>query len=164
AVSAGSGSGTVSGAGMYDVETVVTLVATADPGSRFAGWSGDACSGVGPCTLTMTMDVTATATFVRQYTLTAVSGGAGSGTVSGAGVCGLGAVVTLVASADPGSRFAGWSGGCRGTGPCSFTLAADATVIATFTTIQPATIVTAPGAGMSVLVQSFRRDGSPADS
>jgi len=44
-----------------------------------------------------------------------------------------GSALTLEASADPGSTFAGWDGGgCDGTGPCELTLDADTTLTATF--------------------------------
>jgi List-Bact-rpt repeat protein/putative Ig domain-containing protein len=42
--------------------TVVTLYATPDAGSAFAGWSG-ACTGTGTCTLTMNAAKSVTATF-----------------------------------------------------------------------------------------------------
>jgi hypothetical protein len=38
----------------------VVLTATAHPGSRFAGWSGSGCSGIGTCTVYGTSTVTAT--------------------------------------------------------------------------------------------------------
>ncbi|HTV02967.1 MAG TPA: DUF5719 family protein, partial [Luteitalea sp.] len=43
--------------------TSVTLAATASSGSRFAGWSGGGCSGVGSCTVTLAAALTVTATF-----------------------------------------------------------------------------------------------------
>jgi CSLREA domain-containing protein/uncharacterized repeat protein (TIGR02543 family) len=47
----------------YDEDTPVTLTATPDAGSVFAGWSGD-CSGTNPTTtVTMDADKTCTATF-----------------------------------------------------------------------------------------------------
>jgi subtilisin-like proprotein convertase family protein len=73
--------------------------------------------------------------------------GSGTGTVTSSpgGIdCGatcsdqfaVGSMVTLSATAAPGSVFKGWGGGaggvCSGTGPCSFTATADATVTAEF--------------------------------
>lgn len=71
---AGNGSGTVtsSPAGIacgsacsqdYTGGTLVTLTAVAAPGSTFAGWSGDGCSGTGVCALTTNADATVTASF-----------------------------------------------------------------------------------------------------
>jgi hypothetical protein len=48
--------------GTYAAGTVVTLTATPDSGSSFAGWSGD-CSGTDPCTLTMAEAHTVSAQF-----------------------------------------------------------------------------------------------------
>jgi PKD repeat protein len=73
---AGSGSGSVSSspAGIacgsdcqtsFDNGTVVTLTAAPDPGSVFAGWSGD-CSGTGSCQLTMGQARSVTATFAAN--------------------------------------------------------------------------------------------------
>jgi hypothetical protein len=74
--------------------------------------------------------------------------GAGRGSVTGTGIAcptacsgryAEGATVALSAVAQPGSSFAGWSGGgCAGTGPCSVTMDADRAVTATFTTAHPA--------------------------
>ncbi len=47
----------------YDSGTAVTLTATADAGSVFAGWSGGGCSGTDDCVVTMDSDKTVTATF-----------------------------------------------------------------------------------------------------
>ena len=69
----GSGSGTVtsSPAGIscgadcsqsYNEGTSVSLTATPAPGSSFGGWSG-ACSGTGPCTVTMSTSRSVTAAF-----------------------------------------------------------------------------------------------------
>jgi hypothetical protein len=46
----------------FELGTTVTLTATADPGSTFAGWGGD-CSGDGNCVVTMTENKAVTATF-----------------------------------------------------------------------------------------------------
>jgi len=135
---AGNGSGTVtsSPAGIncggtcsasFNSGTLVTLTATPATGTTFAGWTGTACS-----TGKVSMDVarSCTATFNSQpsltkFTLSITRKGSGSGTVTStpAGIsCGStcstlldsGTVVTLKATADTDSKFAGWSGkDCR---------------------------------------------------
>ncbi len=153
-----SGSGTVTSAQpgincgfdcseTYGAGTSVTLHAAADPGSSFAGWSGD-CAGSGSCNLTMTAARSVTATFntaAATYSLSVSRNGNGAGTVTsspGGISCGAncsasysaGTVVTLSAAPAAGSSFAGWSGGgCSGTGSCIVNLGADTAVTATFT-------------------------------
>jgi hypothetical protein len=75
----GSGQGKVAAPGLtcvgkictgdYSSYEVVTVTATANSGSVFTGWGGDACSGitVTVCAITMTADTTATATFLPEY-------------------------------------------------------------------------------------------------
>lgn len=75
----GSGQGKVTAPGLtcvgkfcsgeYSSYEVVTVTATANSGSVFTGWGGDACSGitVTVCAITMTTDTTATATFLPEY-------------------------------------------------------------------------------------------------
>ena len=112
---------------------------TVFPGGK-ANWQG-ACTGTGACVVTMDADKILTATFkINQYALTVTKSGAGTGTVSStpAGIdCGLTCTasfdyntpVTLTATADPGSTFAGWSGACSGVDPvCTVTVNADPAV------------------------------------
>ncbi|CAK0772210.1 hypothetical protein CCP3SC5AM1_780003 [Gammaproteobacteria bacterium] len=47
----------------YKPGTTVTLTATPITGTEFTGWSGDDCSGIGTCILTMNTDKTVTAIF-----------------------------------------------------------------------------------------------------
>jgi uncharacterized repeat protein (TIGR01451 family)/uncharacterized repeat protein (TIGR02543 family) len=169
---AGSGSGTVtsSPAGIncgatcsaqFSDGTVVTLTATAAPGSTFAGWSGEGCSGTGTCQVTMSAARSVTATFntVPTHTLTVTKTGSGSGSVTSAptGInCGPtcaasfneGTMVTLTATPAAGSAFTGWSGaGCSSTGTCQVTMSSDQTVTATFTLITHTLTVTKTGSG-----------------
>lgn len=76
-----------------------------------------------------------------QYALTVSKAGTGSGTVTGLGInCGsdcsevyaAGTQVTLTAAPTSGSTFAGWSGGCTGTGACTVTMSSAKAVTATF--------------------------------
>jgi hypothetical protein len=71
----GSGDGNITGEGIncgadcdlwVDEGTPVTLTVDPEPGSVFAGWSGDDCNGVGECTITLNTDKTLTAGLVRD--------------------------------------------------------------------------------------------------
>jgi photosystem II stability/assembly factor-like uncharacterized protein len=130
----------------YASGTVVTLVAAAAAGSTFAGWRG--CDTVSDmtCTVTTNEEKWVGATFTgSQFPLTVWQDGTGSGRVTSnpAGIdCGLdcsetyasGTVVTLVAAADDGSTFAGWSGCDTVTGmTCTVTTSEEKWVAATFT-------------------------------
>ena len=104
----------------YPIPTRVTLTPTADEGSAFAGWSGDADCSDGDVALSG--DTTCVATFEpQQPTITVIKFGLGSGTVTSdpAGIdCGPTCSapfdptpdVTLTATPDVGSTFGGWSG------------------------------------------------------
>ena len=115
--------------------TKVTLTATPAPGSVFDHWTGGGCTGSGSCTTTMSTSRTAKAVFtaVGDRTLTVSRTGAGGGTVTSsptgidcgrtcAAGFGVGTKVTLTATAAAGSRFAGFSGACTGTGSCRVTM------------------------------------------
>ncbi|MEW6570532.1 MAG: DUF1566 domain-containing protein, partial [Nitrospirota bacterium] len=97
---------------------------------------------------------------VVHYTLTVYKDGTGAGIVTSSptGItCGsdcaeaynAGTIVTLTAVADAGSTFAGWSGGCTGTGTCTVTMDAVKSVFATFN-IRTYAIVATAGAGGSI--------------
>ncbi len=145
----------------YEQGVEVELMANAEPGSTFAGWSGGGCSGTGVCEVTMTEAKSVTAEFAATpvYTLSVEKSGTGTGTVvttkpSGStidcgGTCDAsleeGTEVELEAKAEAGSTFEGWSGGgCSGTGACRVTLSAATTVTAAFTQNTPTTTTTTP--------------------
>src|SRR5215471_10471158 len=116
----------------YSIGVAVMLLAQPNPGSVFAGWSGD-CAGtessivvtIAPPTSGMGKTCVATFNAAPLVTLTAIRAGTGSGTVTSnpAGiVCGtactqgyaMGIAVMLLAQPDPGSVFASWIGDCTG--------------------------------------------------
>jgi Divergent InlB B-repeat domain/Fibronectin type III domain len=96
----------------------------------------------------------------QQFTLTITKSGTGTGTVTaGSGInCGStckssynkGTIVTLTATPAAGSAFAGWTGGCTGTGQCSMTINADTTVTAAFNLARSFTITASAGSGGSI--------------
>jgi glucose/arabinose dehydrogenase len=138
---------------------MVTLTATPDIGSIFAGWSGGGCGGTGQCTVTIASATAVTATFTEMsFTLSVVIAGPGGGTVTSApagiacpptcaAVYPANLVVALSATPNASSVLGGWSGGgCSGTGACNVTLGADTTVTATFSTMTTLSVsVTGPG-------------------
>jgi hypothetical protein len=150
--------------------TIVTLTATPDAGSRFAGWSGG-CTGTAACIVTLDQARTVTATFawIATTTVAITQLGAATGTVTSSpgGIsctptCSAGFVpgsqVTLTAIAGPGSRFGGWGGSCSGSAPvCTFVApSADTTVTALFVVLAPGSVVVS-SVTPSVLAQGTAR-------
>ena len=125
---AGTGSGTVGGGGTYAAGDPVTLTATADVGSTFAGW------GPSPCAASFAMpatDLTCTATFtLNSYTVTALAGT--NGRISPASQT-VGHDATTTFTVTPNTGYIGTATGCGGTltgttyttgpitGPCTVT-------------------------------------------
>jgi photosystem II stability/assembly factor-like uncharacterized protein len=145
----------------YASGTVVTLVAAADAGSIFAGWSGCDTMSDTTCIVTISEARSVTATFresTGDHNLT-VKDGSGSGRVTSdpAGIdCWLdcsetyasGTVVTLVAAADAGFILARWSG-CDTVSDttCTVTISGAKSVTATFTLERFMLTVTKDGTG-----------------
>lgn len=120
--------------------TDVELRATPAPGYRFDGWGG-ICEGAARCVVQMRLSKTVSASFTRVYHLTVTVTGPGAVRDSSANIdCGascsasyaVDAAVTLYPAPAPGSRFAGWTGACSGTGVCTLRMDSDKTAAAAF--------------------------------
>jgi hypothetical protein len=117
------------------------------------------CSGDSSRTGTLTVAgalLTVTQLGVSQYSLSVNKTGTGSGSVStvpASTVFSQGTGVTLTASPDSNSTFAGWSGGCSGISPaCSLTMNASVAVTAAFN-LKTFTIAATAGANGSMSPQ-----------
>jgi hypothetical protein len=121
-------------------------------GGGGGGGGGSSGFGAGASRGSVVTDTTGvpsiTLTYTAEFALNVAKKGSGSGTVTSApaGInCGKtcakkfpsGSGVTLTAKPAPGSKFAGWSGACAGTGSCKLTVTAARSVTATFTAIPP---------------------------
>lgn len=146
--------------------TTVTLQATPDARSAFAGWGGECQSVSGlTCVARLTAARRVTATFIpRQVALTLQGTGDGEGTilVDGQPACTLvagamqascvtqvdvGSVVTLSANTAVSSTFSGFRGACMGPSSCQLTMDAPQTVTAPFALRRFVLTTTSSGTG-----------------
>ena len=143
--------------------TVVTLTGTPDTNMTLASWSAAACPGTGTCTVTVSANLTITATINQstahpEMSASITPGSTGTGSITcNDDPCGpffWGTSVTIAAAPDPGSFFAGWSGGtgdaaiCTGTGNCVISsLTVNSNTVGTFTVIPPNPTLTVTPAG-----------------
>ena len=152
-------SGTVTGAGAYANGSTVTANATSAVGYAFTSWNQgtNVVSTNAGYTLTLTNPVALTANFVaKTNTITATAAPLAGGSITGAGIYGNGANVTLTAIPASGFVFTNWTlgGVAAGTNnPVVFNALGNYTFVANFTvvplpTVPPplALLPSAPGA------------------
>ena len=122
--------GTVSGGGIYEEGSQVTITATAAEGYHFVSWNdGDTNN---PRTITVTEDTTYIANFaVNTYTITVTSANDSMGTVSGGGTYEEASQIIITATAAEGYYFVCWNDG-NTDNPRTITVTEDATYIASF--------------------------------
>lgn len=149
----------------YPARSGIKLTATAAAGSAFDGWGG-ACEGTQPvCNVVMHDARTVTARFVNSRTLTVVTAGEGSGTITsspGALDCGSncsvalppGTSVTLTGKATRDSYITDWSVLCPPyINTCQVTLDQDRAITVTFG-LKPVLTLSRGGAGSGRIVSS----------
>jgi phospholipase C len=127
----------------FNTGSSVTLTATPAAGNSFNGWTG-ACSGSSTtCALVLNAASSVAASFnATRVQLSVSETGSGTGTITSnpAGIdcqsCAanfpVGSTVTLTAAPNASFVFNGWSGACSGTGTCTVSLNAAASVVASF--------------------------------
>ncbi|MDO9399544.1 MAG: FG-GAP-like repeat-containing protein, partial [bacterium] len=153
--------------GIYNNNTSITLTANVLAGSKFAGWSGGGCSGIGDCEVTIDSAKTVTANFeLLTLTVQRIGTGRNSGTITSvsAGIsCGTdcsetynyNAPITLTANVLAGSRFVGWSGGgCSGAGACDVTMDSAKTVSANFELLKLTVEIDRTGTGSGIITSA----------
>ena len=147
------GSGTITGGGTYAHGSSVTVNAVPAVGYVFSRWrQGATVLSTAPSyEYAVTNDTTLTADFIAtNRTVTASAAPLAGGSVTGAGVVGNGASVTLTAAASPGHVFSNWTlgGGPAGsTNPITFTANADYAFVANFIAL-PVVSISAPVGGV----------------
>ncbi len=126
----------------FATDSTVTLTATPTPGWSFAGWTG-ACTGTGPCAVTMGDPRTVTVTFAPPNTVYAVAVAAGGGTVTSdvpGIVCGAACVASFGAGVPVTLTASGpvaWGGACTGSGACVVPVTRARSVTAAIGGVQP---------------------------
>ncbi|GEM_PF-1499529 len=118
----------------YSDGEVVTLQATPSAGHTFTGWSGNLAGSENPATITMDGDKSVTANFAANvYALTTTATGGSVSRSPDQASYEYGTEVTLVATANAGYTFTGWSGALSGTtNPADVVIDGDKSVTANF--------------------------------
>ncbi len=104
--------GSISGAGEYAINDIVTLTATANEGYQFVNWTeeGTVVSEETEYSFTVTESRNLVANFeLLTYNVTASANPAEGGSISGADVYTHGETATLIATANEGYQFINWT-------------------------------------------------------
>lgn len=147
-----AGSGDVTGAGTYDIDTEVTVAATAGESYVFTRWieSGETVSEAPQYTFILAEDRALSAVMTKTYAISVTASDTDGGTVSGGGTYLDGQTVTVAAVAGDGYEFVGWSenGSIVSTEAVySFQAAADRNLSAQFVKTHVITLLVDPAGG-----------------
>lgn len=148
-----SGNGTVSGAGVFDIGSSVTVVATPAAGYRFVAWRNNGSSQNLSTNATYTFTLNGQTDLIAVFeqnqgassvTVTATASGWGDAVITGAGSYSQGSEVTVTASAPTGTvSFLGWKLASAATGnyltterSYTFTASANTSLVAVYEDMQ----------------------------
>ncbi|HEX7861294.1 MAG TPA: putative Ig domain-containing protein [Verrucomicrobiae bacterium] len=145
--------GTVSGGGIFEIGTPITVTSTHNPDYAFVNWteSNLPVSDSETYPFTVNGDRNLVANFVRvTYAIVTTAAPAGGGTTSGGGTVNSGDSVTVVAVANAGYTFVNWTEGAAivSTTP-SYNFAADAnrSLVANFVPVYAISTSASPASG-----------------
>ena len=145
------GAGTVTGGGLYDSGTQITVTATAAQGYKFIQWSDGVETN--PRNVTVVTNITYTAIFAKLFTITTLSNPVGAGTITGGGTYEENKVINLQVTANSGYQFNSWDDG-NTSNPRSITVIGNKTYTANFdklftitTAVTPTNTGTVTGGG-----------------
>ena len=143
--------GTVSGGGVYNAGSMVTLTATANEGYHFVQWNDSVSDN--PRTIEVTSDTLLIAAFaadIVEYTIDVFSANPQMGTVTGGGRYEAGSTATITATALEGYHFASWNDGVT-VNPRTVVVTADSTFIASFAENTPNGIAEVTADGLNLM-------------
>ncbi|MEO0224852.1 MAG: Ig-like domain-containing protein, partial [candidate division WOR-3 bacterium] len=152
-----SGAGSVSlnpSGGVYVAGTTVTVLAQANAGWVFSGWSGDLSGSQNPASVVMNSSKTVIANFVSEqvgistYSLVVNINPEGAGSViltPPGGVYIAGSTVTILAEAEEGYRFTHWGGDIVSSmNPVNIMMDKDKLVVANFELVSSTVVDSKP--------------------
>lgn len=129
---AGTGTGTVVGAGKYAAGKIVTIVARPATGATFVRWLPTTCGTTATSRFKMPAKSTSCVAIFTPKTYRLTLKTVGNGTVSGGGLYKTGQTVTLKATPANGFTFVNW-----GPAPCDATFTMPANVLTCTATFAP---------------------------